>query len=96
MMSGTGDINLSAQTSGQYAGILFLGDRSVSYGTGGGDNVFGGQGSRTMLQGASYFKTTALASATGTFAKRQVWENECTSGDRGRHDDSTMPARYSR
>ena len=59
------NMQLSAPTSGTYAGILLFNDRSIPYGTGGGANTLGG-GSSSKLQGALYFPTVDLQISNGT------------------------------
>jgi Flp pilus assembly protein TadG len=60
------NIQLTAPTSGTYAGILFFNDRSIPYGTGGGANTFGG-GTNSKIEGALYFPTVAVNFSNGQF-----------------------------
>ena len=57
-LAGSNTANLSAPTSGPYAGILFFQDRSVPIGTAG-STITGAAGS--TFDGAIYFSTTAVS-----------------------------------
>jgi hypothetical protein len=63
-LSGGCSINLSARTTGTYAGILFFQDRAVASGTG---SSFSG-GSSSTLAGALYFPTTSVSYSGGSSA----------------------------
>lgn len=56
-LSGANTVNLSAPTSGPYAGILFFQDRSVPLGSSG-SKITGGTGS--TFDGSIYFSTTSV------------------------------------
>lgn len=63
-ITGQGEVNLTAQTSGTFVGMLFFSDRKLGSGSGKYDQVVGGAGN--YFNGALYFKRSNLKFAGGS------------------------------